>query len=258
MRKIIPIFLFLFSSVLLGSDAFVSVNGGLGSPGSENNIISVSLTNSVPVKGIQFKITDIPNYLIPDTILVSSRTEGFSINFNELEEDNSLIVIMISFNKLIPVGSGTIMDIYYRVSSSAEPNQTLQLVIDELKVTGEENNYLDAESSNSKFKISSITVVEDDDIIPENFKLCQNYPNPFNPTTRISFSIPESNFVKLEIFNSLGQKVRTLLNGKMNRGQHVVQWDGINDYGNFVPAGTYFYRINAGEFTDTKRLSLIK
>ena len=93
--------------------------------------------------------------------------------------------------------------------------------------------------------------------IPQNFVLAQNYPNPFNPSTVISWRLAISQVVELKIFNLLGQEVRTLVNEKQEAGSHAVIWDGKDEQGNLVASGIYFYRIQAGDFVQTKKLLLI-
>ena len=87
----------------------------------------------------------------------------------------------------------------------------------------------------------------------ENYKLCQNYPNPFNPSTTISYVLPEDGHVKLEIFNSLGQKVETLLNKTMQKGVHKIIWNAQN-----VPSGTYFYKITVNNFSQANKMVFLK
>lgn len=88
---------------------------------------------------------------------------------------------------------------------------------------------------------------------PNTFALEQNYPNPFNPTTNIKFALPKTADVTLTIYNMLGQKVNTLINEKMTSGFHVVPFDASN-----LSSGMYIYRIQAGSFTSTKKMILIK
>jgi len=92
-----------------------------------------------------------------------------------------------------------------------------------------------------------------DSPIPTQFELKQNYPNPFNPKTTITFSIPSSEFVKLSVFNTLGQRVATLVNQRLNAGQYSLLFDASN-----LNSGIYYYRIEAGNFSSTKRLVLIR
>ena len=94
--------------------------------------------------------------------------------------------------------------------------------------------------------------------LPGSFQLAQNYPNPFNPSTEISFSLPSNSHVELDIYNVLGQKVKSLVSGELTAGEHTVMWDGQNASGATVSSGVYFYRIAAGDFTDTKKMMMLK
>lgn len=94
--------------------------------------------------------------------------------------------------------------------------------------------------------------------LPNFFTLRQNYPNPFNLQTSISFYLPEKSEVNLAIYNILGQKVRTLVDGPMEPGSHTVIWNGKNESGSVVASGIYFYKLNAGDNTVTKKMSLLK
>jgi hypothetical protein len=94
--------------------------------------------------------------------------------------------------------------------------------------------------------------------IPEEFQLLQNYPNPFNPETRIIYSLPKDCKVKLDIYNILGQKVKTLVDRLEAAGHKSVTWDGTNEQGDRVASGVFFYRLEAGEFTATKKMVIIR
>jgi len=89
--------------------------------------------------------------------------------------------------------------------------------------------------------------------VPSEFALAQNYPNPFNPNTNISFSLPNDANVSLTVYNITGEKVAELVNGQVKAGQHTVSWNASN-----VGSGVYFYRINAGNFTATRKMVLMK
>jgi hypothetical protein len=90
------------------------------------------------------------------------------------------------------------------------------------------------------------------------FKLEQNYPNPFNPETHIQFVLVQKVKVKLEVFNVLGQRVKTLEDSDMTPGKHVVPWDGGSDFGMRVGSGIYFYRLKAGDYVKTRKMILLK
>ena len=90
-------------------------------------------------------------------------------------------------------------------------------------------------------------------IIPSQFVLEQNYPNPFNPGTTIQFSIPGQSFVKLEVFNTLGEKVASLVSAELNTGTYKYEWDAGS-----LSSGIYFYRLKTENFIQTKKLMLMK
>ena len=104
------------------------------------------------------------------------------------------------------------------------------------------------------------TDVDDGDqpTLPDDFALQQNYPNPFNPSTTITFSLPRVSDVSLTIYNMLGQKVRTLVSGGLVAGTYSVIWDGRDDADRQVATGIYLYRLDAGSFSEQRKMVLIK
>jgi len=95
-------------------------------------------------------------------------------------------------------------------------------------------------------------------IVPEDYTLFQNYPNPFNPNTKIQFQVPKTSNVNLIIYDMLGQEIKILLIGEVERGVHTVEWDGLNKSGINMSSGSYVYRLIAGEFVQTKKMILLK
>ncbi len=89
--------------------------------------------------------------------------------------------------------------------------------------------------------------------LPTDYSLSQNYPNPFNPTTEINFSIPKAGNVTVKVFDALGREVSTLIDRKMNAGNHNVNWNATN-----FAAGVYFYNIRVNDFVATKKMVLLK
>jgi hypothetical protein len=99
-----------------------------------------------------------------------------------------------------------------------------------------------------------VTDVEDiTETLPTVYSLNQNYPNPFNPATMINFSVPKEDFVTLNVYNSIGQKVATLVNESKSAGTYQVDFNAAN-----LSSGIYFYKITAGSFTETKKMILMK
>lgn len=99
--------------------------------------------------------------------------------------------------------------------------------------------------------VSSITQTSSS--IPERFALNQNYPNPFNPSTNIKFDIAKEGFVKIAIYNMIGQEVATLVNGNLTAGRYEVNWNAAR-----VNSGVYFYRLETSGFIDTRKMLLVK
>jgi photosystem II stability/assembly factor-like uncharacterized protein len=89
--------------------------------------------------------------------------------------------------------------------------------------------------------------------VPSQYVLQQNYPNPFNPATTIFFSLPSKSSVSLKVFDIIGREVATLVSEEMSAGNHTRQWNAVN-----MPSGIYFYRLQAGSFTDSKKLVLLR
>ncbi len=99
---------------------------------------------------------------------------------------------------------------------------------------------------------------EGETVIPEDYLLSQNYPNPFNPTTGITFALPKAETVKLSVYNTSGQLIRTLVNGFYSEGFHTVMWDATDEAGNRVTSGMYMYVLHAGETVLQNKMLLMK
>jgi len=95
-------------------------------------------------------------------------------------------------------------------------------------------------------------------VLPEEFALHQNYPNPFNPTTTIMYDLPKSSIVRLTIYDLLGREVATLIDGLQDAGFHSTVWNGQDALGNSLSGGVYICRISAGEFTQVRKMVLLK
>jgi hypothetical protein len=93
---------------------------------------------------------------------------------------------------------------------------------------------------------------------PTVFSLEQNYPNPFNPVTIIKYSLPKDGNVKLGIYNILGEEVNILSNGIQKAGSYQIEWKGVDRNNDILPAGVYFYRLEAGDFVDVKKMIFLK
>ncbi|MCK4371595.1 MAG: T9SS type A sorting domain-containing protein, partial [candidate division Zixibacteria bacterium] len=118
--------------------------------------------------------------------------------------------------------------------------------------------YENAQRARERFDLA--TSVEDDHLatLPGTAQLHQNYPNPFNPTTTISFSLSRTTDVSLTVYNALGQKVKQLACARLPAGIHACEWDGSSDGGGSVASGVYFYRLQTGETSHSRKMLLLK
>lgn len=101
-------------------------------------------------------------------------------------------------------------------------------------------------------------IPDDNPVLPNPASLQQNYPNPFNPSTTIRFVVDQPSIVKVTVYNILGQEVETLLNDFRKAGTYSVEWTGLNSDSHSMPAGIYFYRLQIGSFTETRKMILLK
>ncbi|HIA80451.1 MAG TPA: T9SS type A sorting domain-containing protein, partial [Candidatus Marinimicrobia bacterium] len=99
---------------------------------------------------------------------------------------------------------------------------------------------------------------EDEILTSTEFILNNNYPNPFNPVTTFSYTLPQAALVRMTIYDMLGRQVKSLLHEYQTPGYKSLQWNATNDLGRPVAAGVYLYMIHAGEFTQTKKMVLLK
>lgn len=90
-------------------------------------------------------------------------------------------------------------------------------------------------------------------VIPKSFGVSQNYPNPFNPVTKINFDVPKNSPVKISVFDMLGREIEVIVNTQLTAGRYNVEWNAVN-----YSSGIYFYRISASDFTETRKMILVK
>ena len=110
-----------------------------------------------------------------------------------------------------------------------------------------------APSGNYRFTVQEPAIVGNESTIPLKYELCQNYPNPFNPSTNIKFAVSKSGFVSLKIYNVLGKEVSSLINEFKPAGEYSVEFNASG-----LTSGIYFYKIISGDFTDVKKMVLMK
>ena len=193
----------------------------------------------------------------------------FNISTGEQPEENMLDTIMIFFESTFPNEREILIDPPVKINNSnwfyisggglmtlaisdwyneAIPNEYMYWYL-----TGKWIEYVPTYFYLKVVVKKDITGVEETPYNPTNFKLEQNYPNPFNPTTNIQFSIPKQNFVTLKVYDVLGREVATLVNEEKSTGSYNVSFDASS-----LSSGVYIYKIQAGNFINSKKMVLLK
>lgn len=240
-----------------GQSVEVNIYGYNSKPVDSMNLALQYPSGSLTYNSVVFTDTRGESALIQNTIPFEAGTER-------------QLLITLGYDEASPLapGSGPLATIIFDIDASAQDDT---VVIDSV-------TFLNAQSlefclteeyggliftpwfTPGYVAIQSSTPVEETDqaMLPADYYLAQNYPNPFNPITVISFDLPGEEHVILEVYNVLGQKVKTLVNGRMPAGRYRINFDGRGDNNDALASGIYFYRIRAGEFSQSRKMTLMK
>ena len=207
----------------------------LGSPGSAGDAV-------IPVELSSFTAS-VENSEIRLTWITQTETENLGFHlFRSLLEQNDYIKI----TQEIVRGAGTSAQphSYSYIDRAVEPDNTYFYKLADVDFNGTMEFHGPVSATLGS--------------LPTEYDLAQNYPNPFNPNTSIGFALPEAGLATLTIYNLIGQRVRTLISKSLEPGEHSVQWDGMDEQGEPLASGVYLYRLQAGEFSAVKKLTLMK
>jgi hypothetical protein len=199
--------------------------------------VSFGLTSGLDVQGLQLEFETSGDIL---NLTASSAIEGIQVFSGWVDRRFKVGLLDMQGQVMIPAGKSDILTLSYSGDGGIELVKTIAVA----KGGGRLDVTTRKEASEAA--------------LPRDFSLEQNHPNPFNPSTEISFSLPVTSQVRLDVYNIMGQKVTTLVNGSLPAGKHSVIWDGKSLSGETVASGVYFYRIEAANFTDAKKMLLMK
>lgn len=205
---------------------------------------------------------------VDSVVFNPSRVQFAQTQVNPRESDSS-VLITVNFDDVAPLspGTGPIATMFLRVAADA-PLTTIP--IDSFTFATGWNTFITLTQADGGGRFSpffndgSVTVRiptgigDDEPDLPTDFALEQNYPNPFNPATTISFALPQTGHVSLNVMNILGQTVRELVTEKLSAGVHQVEFDGRDANGRTLPSGVYFYRLVSGNFSQTRKMLFVK
>lgn len=214
---------------------------GIGQADALAGTGAVDMHSDVPVAGVQLEFG--AGIDRPDEIAVHATDRSRNLQLFSGVRDGVFRVglVDLSGKNTIAAGDGPILTLEYKGDKS-DLGLTSAVICDP-----------EAKTLNVK-----IVTEGKGSTLPTEYSLNQNHPNPFNPSTDISFAMPKSSEVRVEVINMLGQSVKTLVSGFQATGTHKVTWDGTDAKGVTVSSGVYFYRMVSGEFTDTKKMVLMK
>lgn len=245
-------------------DRFAAAKATLNTEGQL--VVPLELTNSKDLTAM-----DIPLSFTEGATLVkvefTDRVKSFEFQAATIDNEKRQVVIgLISMvSKQAPdlaTGTGTVANLYFKLDPGVKEVTLTPITLENPNhsLTFYYNDYSSgrAEVKSINPEVGAISASNSAEALPTSFGLFQNSPNPFNPTTTISFAAPQAGEVKISVFNILGQNIKDLVNGYMEAGYHQVVWDGKDRSGDAVASGIYFYKINAKDFSDTKKMVLLK
>jgi hypothetical protein len=211
--------------------------------GEKENSLEITGSLSTDVAGLQLEISYDPEKVTSIIPRLTERTNTLQLFSSARNGLLKLGIVDLAAKNLIKAGDGPLvrLNIGGGDLSSVEINKAV--LVDQ-----------DAKPLNVRILPKS----EAGAARPATFSLHQNHPNPFNPETDISYSIPVDGRMALSIYNVRGQKVKTLVESNQAAGYYTVHWDGTDEQGRKVASGIYFYRLQAGERTETKKMILMK
>jgi len=188
-----------------------------------------------------------PAVLEFDTLLLSETIANYLIYTNPLEEG---VVKVVASGSNVDGNEGVFATLYFNVSNDFTDATVIQI-----------NNLRWNEGEvveNAAEMTLSYALGIGEELLPDVYALHQNYPNPFNPITTLRYDLPEQSMVNIIIYDLLGRQIRTLINQTQDAGFKSVIWNATNDHGKPVSAGVYLYKIQAGEFVQTRKMVLLK
>jgi len=223
---------------------FYPIEEFIGGMKINDNILYVSSENEI----LLLDITDPTSIVFVTSIQPHEDSEFIA---PVIIDGNDLIIADASWNEIsvFDISIPSIPTLIESYSGCREVRE--MLLIDNYLLTG--NN----RSGFAIITLDGLLESNENEIIPNSFNL-KNYPNPFNPTTNINFSLQSNTEVELSIYNIKGQKVRTLVDGNIEKGDHSVMWNGSDESGNPVSSGIYLYKLKTKDNQKTNRMLLLK
>jgi hypothetical protein len=225
-------------------------------PGGVGNFV-LNLQNLVPVYVLELMISDLPENLTLTNVTPTGRFGSGTIDSNTGEtEDGQAYILAYDLANGIAPGAGPILSVDVTADQVMDASQVL-MILSSTSAAGSDLTVIPSMAAG--YGLFDIYLsIDEAEVLPESFALHQNYPNPFNPVTYIGYDLKEDAKVNLTIYDLTGREVKTLVNHYQTAGRKGILWDGKDNRQRPVSAGVYLYRLQAGDFTATRKMVLMK
>ncbi len=238
-------------------------------------VVPIIIKNDEPITAIDIplKFGNADDGIVLDRVdfeFEGNRVEGFDFKFKKIDNQAKTVLIGLVSSAydlkadMVP-GDAPVAYLHFTVTDaqmgevileedkSRAPQHTMLLI--ENRVVDNGREVIDF---TPEFTKATLPLVAAGAALPKEYSLRGNYPNPFNAKTIISFALPKESRVSLDVYNILGQKVKTLLDGTMAAGNYNQEWDGTDHNGLGVSSGVYLYKLKADNFTRVSRMTFLK
>ncbi len=269
----------VFAILLVPSLVFAGANkfGAAKAVASGDNmvVIPLEITNEANLTALDIPLKFSEGVTLTEVNFDDTRVSYFDLKVARIDNIENTVVIGLlpqitaETKPDLEAGSGVVANLVFTIDNKSleeitleavtmtDPNHDLTFVYHDYDREGTRSIRSVSRSGGSSgetIDFESVTVaLLSGKSLPEAFALRQNYPNPFNPITQVAFDLPKASHVKLTVYNVLGQEVDVLMDQRMEAGSHVAEWDAES-----FSTGVYFYRIAADNFSQTKKMLLLK
>lgn len=233
-------------------------------------VVPLEITNQHNLTALDIPLTFSEGVILKEVNFEGTRVAYFDFKIATIDNEARTVLIGL-LPQMSPdpkpdleAGTGTIANLVFEVTDPAttevtieatvfdEPYHTLTFVYHDFDNDGERNIRMEKlDMPATTLSLSGLSTAAGE--LPTEFALAQNYPNPFNPSTILKFNLPVASQVNLDIYNVLGQRVTTLVDARLEAGEHQYEWDGSSS-----STGVYFYRIQTENNVETKKMILLK
>ncbi len=232
------------------------------SPEAKDKVFSISVVGKSDrdVAGVQLEIGFDPGEVTMLDPALTPLTKDLQLYTSIKDGVQKIGIVDLAGEKYIPKGEGSLVILRAKGVVQGSPQEDLSSIRIKKAILVDKDAMplaleLSGELKQEETKSEMVKVSESK---PTSFSLSQNYPNPFNPETDISYALPTECNVKLTIYNVAGQNVRTLVDEHQTTGFKTIHWNGKDNAGKELASGVYFYKIQAGAFTEARKMILMK